>query len=830
MLQPLDREKTFLDKFLTLPVPPRIQRMKDRFFSRKLTATIDRDLIDTRVMKETEGEPMVTRKAKVFSAVVRELPIHILPDELLVGWLDPLPDSCPLGGKQLKNLEELLDDDGENSFGKRKWSPIVISDEQKALLREEVIPYWRGNGKWERIRYSSVHDIRLPPKAFEYTGPPDPEDLSSKMGNISGTHIGHTVCDTAMALEKGFLGIKKHAEERIQRLDLSDPEDLEKLPFLQGVAMAMEAAAELGSRFADIAREQAEDEQDAVRKAELLKLAEVCDQIPAHPARTFYEALQCAWFVQILQWWETRDTTSISPGRVDQYLYPFYEKDIREGRITREEAQELIDCYLVRFSWYASYIPMGPEGHAITDIYGSGIHLGVGGLGADGRDATNDLSYMFIEGMMHTHLPEPNFGVMVHSKTPEDFLIKACQLCAIGGGHPIFINQDDLINNLLGRETLGGPPITLETARASGIIGCNEPAVTGMDSGYAVGSGVFLHLVMLNVLTNGGRRNGSERPGVPDTGDPSKFESFEEFKEAFKIHMAWTAERGNIVTNVAEKLLAEMDPTVFQSALINDCIEKGKSREDGGARYNFGPFVSTLAIPDTGDSLTAIRKLVYEDKKITVDELCDALEANFEGYEDLQRLLLDAPKFGQGHDYADEQVAWVMHEFCQESIKHKNTRGGHMIPLNIALSNYVTFGRFSPALPNGRLSGVPLSDSIAPTTGNDVDGPTAVLRAVGKLNNAEMFAGSTLNMRLDPVIFDDDLGVKRFADFIRTFVDEKIHHVQFTIVSTDTLRAAQEKPEDYGDLLVRIAGYCAHFVRLPKDLQDSVIARTEHAL
>lgn len=185
MLQPLDREKTFLDKFLTLPVTPRIQRMKDQFFNRKLTATIDRDLIDTRVMKETEGEPMVTRKAKVFSAVVRELPIHILPDELLVGWLDPLPDSCPLGGKQLKNLEELLDDDGENSFGKRKWSPIVISDEQKALLREEVIPYWRGNGKWERIRYSSVHDIRLPPKAFEYTGPPDPEDLSSKMGNIS---------------------------------------------------------------------------------------------------------------------------------------------------------------------------------------------------------------------------------------------------------------------------------------------------------------------------------------------------------------------------------------------------------------------------------------------------------------------------------------------------------------------------------------------------------------------------------------------------------------------------------------------------------------------
>ena len=674
MLQALDREKRLAEKYTTLPVTPRIQRMRDQYFSRKLAATIDRDLIETRVMKATEGEPMAIRKAKVFSAVVRELPIHILPEELLVGWIDPLPNNSPLGPKYLKDLDAMLDVTGENGLDTRERSPIAITDEQKALLRKEVIPYWRGEGSWERTRNSRVHDLRLPPKAFEYLGPPEPDDPSSKMGNITGTHIGHTVCDNEKVLKKGLLGIKKDAEERIERLDLTDPEDLAKLPFLQAVAMAMEAAAEIGARFAAKAREQVEDEQDPARKAELLKLAEVCDRIPAHPARTFYEALQCAWFVQILHWWETRETTSISPGRVDQYLYPFYESDIREERITREEAQELIDCYLVRFSWYTSVVPVGPEGHAVTDFYGSGIHMGVGGLGADGKDATNDLSHMFIEGMMHTRMPEPNFGVMVHSKTPEDFLIKACQLCAIGGGHPIFINHDDLINNLLSRETLGGPPITLEIARTSGVIGCNEPAVSGMDSGYAVGSGVFLHQVLLSVLTNGGRRNGSGRARGPETGDPSKFESFEEFKAAFETHMAWVAERGNVVTNVAEQVMAEMDPTVFQSALINDCIEKGKSREDGGSRYNFGPFVSTLGIPDTGDSLTAIRKLIFEDQKITFDELCDALDANFEGYEDLQRMLLDAPKFGQDDDYADEQVAWVMHAFCQEAIKHKNTR------------------------------------------------------------------------------------------------------------------------------------------------------------
>ncbi len=831
MLQTLDREKALLEEYLTIPVPARIQEDKDRFFQRKFTYAIERDRIEVRVMKETEGEPMVTRKAKIFAAIVRELPIHILSDELLVGWLDPRPDSCQLSVKYDHNLAEKLNDTGEFGLSTRKRNPIAISEADKKELQEEILPYWRGSGKWERTRISSVNDSRVPAEALAIYGGHDPSNPVSKMSSFLGGHIGHFVCDNEKVLAKGFLGIKKEAEERIERLDLTDSEDLAKIPFLEGVVMAMEAAAEIGARFAAKAREMAESESEDVRKAELLKLADVCDRVPAHPATTFYEAIQCAWFIQILHWWETRDTYSVSPGRIDQYLFPFYASDIKAGGITKEAAQELIDSYLIRFAWYSGYAFTTEDGHTNLDSYGSGIHVGVGGLGADGKDATNDLSYMFIEGMMHTHMMEPNFGVLVHSNTPEDFLIKACQLCAIGGGHPIFINHDDLVNNLLGREALGGSPISLEIARRSGIIGCNEPAVSGMDSGWATGSAIPVAQMLRLVLTNGGRRNGiDENPIAPDTGDPSQFKTFDEFKAAFETQMAWFAEKGNIITNVAERVMAEMDPTLYQSALISDCIEKGKSREDGGARYNFGPFCWTLGIPDIGDSLTAIRKLVFEDKKITMDELCDALDANFQGYEELHKMLLAAPKYGNDDDYADEQVAWVMHAFCSEVIKHKNSRGGHRIPLSIVLSNYVTMGASEGALPSGRSAGEPLSDGISPTVGNDVKGPTVVLNSVGKLNNAEMFAGTSLNMRLDPAIFDDPQGIKRFADFIRTFVDQKIHHIQVTISDSDTLRAAQKEPEKHRELLVRVAGYCAHFVNLPTMLQDSIISRTEQRL
>ena len=814
MVQIIEKKETLLDRVLTVQPTQRVERQRQRYLDRKLVYSIDRDRIEVRVMKETEGEPMVTRKAKLFATIVRELPIEIFPDELIVGWYDPIPNNCPLPVRCDTSLEEYLD-----TIDSRERNPIFITEEEKRELKEEIIPYWRGQGKWEKTRHSPIHYDPVPP-AFQ-------PELWYSLQSMAYWHVGHFIPNYEKLLKKGFLGIKKDVEERLARLDRTNPEEMKKIPFLEGVIMAMKAAAEIGKRFAARARELAEEEIDTKRKEELLKIAEMCDWVPANPARTFHEAIQSIWFAQILHYWETRDVASISPGRMDQYLYPYFEVDIKEGRITKNEVQELIDCLFLRPNWFL-YMLNTPNGYLLTDTAGIAQHIDVGGLKADGTDATNELSYMILEGMIHTRLAEPDIGILVHSRTPEDLLIKACQLCGLGTGHPMFLNNDTIVVNLLGRGTLGGPPITLEIARKASAMGCNEPSLTGMDSGYC--TSVYIQSlpgVLESVLTNG-RKGWPNGLKGPQTGDPRNFKSFEELQEAYRKQLAWAFEMETIGTNIGERLLAEFDPTVYQSALVEDCIEKGICKEAGGARYNFGPFISGIGAPDVGDSLTAIKKLVFEEKKITMEQLCDALEKNFEGYDDLRQMLLNIPKFGNDDDYTDEQTAWVMHTLSQEAIKNKNTRGGHKIPVHIPLSSYVRGGWPVGALPSGRLAGEPLSDSVAPTLGSDVSGPTAVLKSVGKIDSAEVFAGMTLNMRLDPMIFKDDYGFKMMADFIRTFVDQKIHHVQFNVVSSDTLEAAQIEPDKYKDLMVRVAGYVARFVELPKSVQDTIIARTVH--
>jgi formate C-acetyltransferase len=817
MVQTLEKRESLLDRVLTVQPTQRVERHRQRYLDRKLVYSIERDRIEVRVMKETEGEPMVTRKAKVFATIVRELPIDIFPDELLVGWYDSIPNNCPLPVRADPKLEDYLD-----TIDSRERNPIFVTEEQKRELKEEIIPYWRGNGNWEKTRLSPIHYDPVPPEF--------PPELWYSIQSMAAWHIGHFIPNNEKVLKKGFLGIKKDAEERLGRIDQTNPEEVKKIPFLEGVIMAMGAAAEIGKRFADRAKELAEEEIDTERKEELLKIAEVCNWVPANPARTFYEAIQSIWFSHILHWWEARDCASISPGRMDQYLYPYFEADVREGRITKGKVQELIDCFLLRPSWFL-YSLNTPTGYLLTDTAGIAQHIDVGGFRSDGTDATNELSFMILEGMMHTRLVEPDVGILVHSRTPEDLLIKACQLSALGTGHPEFLNNDNIVVSLLGRGNLGGvSPITLEVARKASAMGCNEPSLTGMDSGYC--TSVYIQSlpgILEAVLTNGLKGFPQGLVGV-QTGDPRKFKSFEELQEAYRKQLAWALEKETIATNIGERLLAKFDPTVYQSALIEDCIEKGICREEGGARYNFGPFISGIGSPDVGDSLTAIKKLVFEEKKITMDQLCDALEKNFEGYDDLRQMLLRLPKFGNDDDYADEQTAWVMHTFCQEAIKHKNTRGGHKIPVHIPLSSYVRAGWPLGALPSGRLAGEPLSDSIAPTQGSDVNGPTAILKSVGKIDNAEVFAGISFNMRLDPLMFKDDYGFKRMADLIRTFVDQKMHHIQFNVVSSDTLKAAQKEPKKYKGLMVRVAGYVARFVELPKKVQDTIIARTVYGL
>ncbi len=788
------------DKVMTLAPAPRVERLRQRYLATPNKALTDIGRILTQSMKDTEGEPTISRRSKAFASIVRGAPINIYADELFVGWLWSEPRGTEIMVGQF-GLEAELD-----TLSTREYTPFQISEAAKESLREEIFPYWKSVNSHPSV-------------------PPEAKKMGVKWASKMPV-LFHYVVNYEKVLKKGLLGVKQEAEERLARLDLTNPEDSQRAPFLEGVVLAMEASAEIGNRFAEQARSLAKAEGDAARKAELLKMAEVCDQVPAHPARTFYEALQSVWFIHIMLGWEVGFHGGQSVGRCDQYLYPFYEADLREGRLTQEEAQELIDCWFMRFSQMFSVMTAGQA--FFMSNHTSAHHLGIGGLKADGNDASNALSHMFIEAMMHTPgMVEPTVGLLVHSKTPDALLIKACQLTALGGGYPQFINHDVLVENLISRgATVGGKPVSLEMARQyGGCVGCHEPSLHTMESGWSPGQGVQLASIMETVLTNGWSRVREQKSGI-ETGDPREFKTFEDVKEAFLKQVAHQIEVGSISSNLGEQALI---PTLFTSALTEDCIENATAREQGGARYNVGS-CSMSGTPDAGNSLAAIKKLVFDEKRITMDQLCEALENNFEGCEDIHRMCMAAPKFGNDDDYVDELVAWVTHAVVQEAKKYKTTFGGTKYVVQVPLSSFVPLGMGVGALPSGRLAKAPISDGVSPTCGTDMEGPTGVLKSVGKINNAEVALGQTLNLKLDPVVFESDDGFKRLAGLIRVFVDQKVDHVQINVVSSKTLIAAQETPEDYGDLVVKVAGYNAHFVDLHKELQDSIIARTVHAM
>ena len=770
----LDTLKQTLDGVVVIPATDRVETLRQGYYVLESRYSIDRARIETQVLKETEGEPMITRRAKVFSRILREMPIEIHENELIVGGNNgkhPGMNISPANAGYLAGKPSEFDG---NIMGKR---PITtpLSDEDMAEL-QEMIPYWVENGR---------------------------------MG--AGYHYGHNIHGFEKVLKKGFLGIKKDAEDRIAGLDMDDPEDAAKVPFLEGVVMAMDAAAEHGARYAARARELAESETDSARKEELLEIAAVCDRVPANPAETFHEAIQAFLLTWLLLYYEYPHDLGFSQGRMDQYLYPYYRADLDAGRTTRERAQELIDCSILKVNY---------EGKV-----GS---IGVGGLNAKGRDASNDLTYMFIEAMMHTRLINPYFAVHIHSKTPDDLLIKAAKLTSLGTGHPQYINADVMIDQALARGSIGGNPMTLEDARASANVGCLELVIPGKDSGYLYTSGSNLALAMDLAMTNGKSRRDGKLIG-PQTGDPRAFQSFDEVKDAFHKQLTFMRDNSEKASNAGERNIIDNFPTVYESALIDDCIETGICREEGGAHYNFNTGTTTSGSSDAGDSLAVIKKLVFEEGKITMDELCDALDKNFEGYEDLHKMCLEAPKFGNDIDYVDDETAWVVHQWASEYTKMKNLRGGQCCPGGSPMFNFVPDGHRVGALPCGRLAFTPLADASSPSPGKDVSGPTAVFKSLGKLDHSETLGGLVTNMRIDPVVFEGD-GLGRIVDLLRSFVDQKIVHTQINVVKSETLLDAQKHPENYGDLVVKVAGYNAFFARLTKPLQDSIISRTEHGV
>jgi len=779
----------------------RLEKLIDGLYSVTPEIDSERAVLITESFKQTEALPMILRRAKALEKILSEMTIVIRDEELIVGNLTAKPRGTQIfpefSNKWL--LEEF------ESLEKRAGDVFLISGDTKKALRE-AFSYWDGRTTNELAAQYMFPETRDAIDAGVFT-----------VGNYFFNGVGHISVDYAKVLAIGFNGIIAQAREELASADKGDPAYIRKYHFLSAVIIAAEAAIAYANRFADLAAQLAQTEKDERRKEELLLIAANCRRVPAEPARTFYEALQSFWFVQAIIQIESNGH-SISPMRFDQYIYPYYQKDIVSGRITREWGQELLDCLWIKFN---DVNKVRDEGS--TKAFGGYPmfqNLIVGGQTEDGVDATNELSYMCLDATAHTRLPQPSISIRVWNKTPQALRIKAAEVSRLGLGMPAYYNDEVVIPSLVSRG------VSLRDARDYGIIGCVEPQKGGKTEGWH-DAAFFNTTKVLEITINNGMADGKQLG--PKTGEFTSFETFDALMDAYRQQMAYFVSLLINADNSVDLAHGERAPLPFLSSMVDDCIAKGKSLQEGGAHYNFtGP--QGVGVANTGDSLFAIKKFVFDEKAVTAAELKRALDSNFEGNENLRQMLLNrAPKFGNDIDEVDEITREGALIYCREVEKYTNPRGGPFQPGLYPVSANVPMGAGTGATPDGRLAGTPLADGVSPVSGRDTAGPTAAVNSVSCLDHHIASNGTLFNQKFHPSAMEGESGLNNLAALVRAFFDQKGMHVQFNVVSREKLIDAQSHPENYKDLVVRVAGYSAHFTSLDRLIQDDIIARTEHS-
>ncbi len=790
----------------------RIEKLKECLLASTPEIDPERAVLITESYKETEGLPAIIRRAKALEKILEGMTVVIRDEELIVGNQTRKPRSSPVFPEfSIKWLLEELD-----KLPKRKGDAFSVSQETKEKL-QAIAEYWDGKTCQEYAASLMPQAAKDAQSAGVFT-----------VGNYFFNGVGHICVDYAKVLAKGFTGIIDEAMDEIKKLDITNPDDHKKLQFLNAVVIVCNAAIKFAQRFAAEARRLAEETEDTRRKAELEQIAANCEWVPAKPARTFWEALQSFWFVQLIIQLESNGH-SISPMRFDQYMYPYYKRDIESGEITKEKAQELLDCLWVKFN----DINKVRDENSTKAFGGYPMfqNLIVGGQTSEGTDATNELSFMCLEATAHVRLPQPSISIRVWNKTPDELLLKAAEVSRLGLGMPAYYNDEVAIPALVNRG------LSLEDARDYGIIGCVEPQKMGKTEGWH--DAAFFNMAKVLELTmNNGRCPGNcnecsagcSTPQLgPETGEFASFKSFDEFMEAFKKQMAYFVKLLIISDNAVDIAHATRVPLPFLSSMVADCIKRGKSVQEGGAVYNFtGP--QGVGVANVGDSLAAIKYMVFEKKAITAEELLEAMRTNFAGREELrQRLINEVPKYGNDDDYVDTLAREGALIYCREVEKYTNPRGGRYQPGLYPVSANVPLGAMTGATPDGRKAGAPLADGVSPVSGRDVKGPTAAVTSVAKLDHHIASNGTLLNQKFHPSALAGDTGLRNLAAVVRTFFDQKGFHVQFNVVSKETLLDAQKNPDKYRTLVVRVAGYSAYFTALDKAIQDDIIARTEHS-
>ena len=783
-------------------ISERVARLRRQSLEARPQICIERAELMTEIDRKslaTVSAPM--RRALAFQHLMEHKKIYIGEGELIVGEKGPGPKATPtfpeLCCHSLEDLD-LLDRRDKISYG--------VDAETRRAYQESIIPYWRGRSMRDLIFQEMTEEWKSAYEAGVFT-----EFMEQRAP-------GHTVLDDKI-YHKGFVDFQDDLRRSLEALDyLNDPRAWARAQELKAMQVCAHALIRFAERHAEQARDLARREKDPGRRAELEHIAEVCSHVPAHAPRSFWEALQYYWFVHLGVTTELNTWDAFSPGRLDQHLDPFYKQDLAEGRLTRAQAEELLQCLWIKFNNQPAPPKVGvtaEESGTYTDF----AQINTGGVREDGSDGVNEVTYLILDVIEAMRLLQPSSSIQVSKKNPDAFVRRAAQIIRTGFGQPSVFNADLIVQELVRQGK------ALADARNGGSSGCVEVGAFGKEN-YNLTGYFNLPKVLEITLHNGLDPRTGKRIGL-SSGNPTRYESFQELFSAFEAQIRHFVEikvRGN---NVIERLYAEHMPSPFLSLLIDDCVKQGKDYHDGGARYNT-TYIQGVGLGTTTDALTALKFHVFERKTLGLSELLQVLEDNFVGHERARLLLLNkTPRYGNDEDYADEVMTAVFEAYFRAVDGRPNTKGGtyhiNLLPTTV----HIYFGSVTLATPDGRRAGEPLSEGVSPVQGADRRGPTAVLRSVAKMDHVRT-GGTLLNQKFAPQLLRDEEGLDKLVQLIRTYFKLDGHHVQFNVVDAATLRDAQEHPDQHRDLIVRVAGYSDYFCDLGKALQDEIIARTEH--
>ncbi len=787
-----------------MSVTPRVEKIRQNYVNTKPSISYERARIWTESFKRTEGQPAAIRTAQAFYDTCNELCVNIFEGELIVGASGEFR-KCGILTPEF--AWKWVDDEMDN-FPSRPQDPYEMTDEQRKFVRENIFPYWKGKSVEDAFLARISEETK---KIGVDTGFLDTDSKwRNGIGEISPDYIDQL-------FPKGFGGIKRKAEEYMAELNEAIPEDKDKMVFYRSIILVSDGIVRLANRYSEKAKEMAAEEKDEARKAELLEIAEVCAKVPENPPTSFREALQFAWFVQ-LGGIISENPLALNPGRFDQYMYPYYKADEEAGKIDYDTALELVECLWLKYSEWAWTISANTADFFAG--YTNFENLTVGGSTVSGGDGTNTISYMAIQATKETKCHQPTLSCRIHPDCPPEFMEAVTDLVSTGCGFPA-IHSDRTGYQML--SNLGYAP---EDAKDWNNCGCVVPH-SRKTFEWTSSCNISFAAALEFALNEGRSRLTGELVALPEK-DPKTFESYEEIEAALLRQFSFMVKHGVISLLTAQKIHKEQAPRPFLSACNEYCLKNGKDLVDGGAKYNIGPVFTGVGLSVTANSLAVMKKLVFEDKVTTMAEIIDALNHNWEGYEELRAKAQAVPKYGNDDDYVDSIAKKLADYFYHDVTSYKDIYGHHFVTAFMGISNYLPTGKVLGATPDGRKAKDPINEGVSPYTGTDTSTCLAALRSSAKLNHDIHSGGTLLNLRLNHDLVATKRGRANLGAMLQSYFALGAFHVQFNTISNEVLKDAQAHPENYKDLLVRVAGYSTQFVNLSKSMQDSIMARNAH--